>query len=231
MPRTRTSVPLVLATILAAGVARGDDIPQPKLGELNRHVLAVIKTYPTDGTHRYNWPKDGSYSGVTEDVIYRGEVVAKANGKGEAFCCGLTFEVFVKAWKRWAKAKKRPIDIGGMDPRGLRRLRSDWFCAGEVRSGPVEALVSRGLGQQIVDLDKAKPGDFMQLWRKSGSGHSVVFVGWVRDRKGERVALKYWSTQRSTKGIGFHTERFAGKSGLVREKLYIARAGVPRKGR
>src|SRR5690606_24179458 len=102
----------------------------------------------------------------------------------ETFCCGLTFEVFFKAWKLWADKRRQPFAIGGLDAKGLKRALSDWFCAGEVRSGPVEALVSRGLGVRIERLEDARPGDFVQLWRDSGSGHSVVFLGWEKARDG-----------------------------------------------
>ena len=94
---------VLLLLALAGPAEAAPETALPTLGALNRHVLKVLEGYPTDGTHRYNWPKDGSYAGVTEDLVYAGQVVAKGNEKGEAYCCGLTFEVFFKAWRRWAQ--------------------------------------------------------------------------------------------------------------------------------
>lgn len=222
---------LGLAALAVASLAWGRPRERaaivPKLGELNRYVVAVLETYPTDGTHPYNWPRDGSYAGVTEDLVYEGEVVAQANGKGEAYCCGLTFEVLFKAWALWAKKKRLPFRIGDLDAKGLKALRSDWYCCGGVRSGPVEALVSRGLGVRIDKPGDARPGDFVQLWRTSGSGHSVVFIAWERDRKGRITAMRYWSTQPATRGIGCRTERTSGEGAVDLEETFIARVGVP----
>lgn len=220
---------LVLSLLLPAAAGepkRG--AAQPRPGELNALVLEVLKGIPADGTHEYWWPRNGEggdFGGSTADVVYDGAVVLKGEPKGRTYCCGLTLEVFVRAWERWCAKRKAPFAIGGLDAAGLRALKSDWFCCGEVRDGPVSALVPRKLGVRIDKLDDARPGDFVQLWRKKGSGHSVVFLGWER-KDGEIAALRYWSTQPATRGVGERVERFEGENGLVPEKLYIARAGV-----
>jgi hypothetical protein len=230
------AIGLGLAGSLAMDIARADgkaNVPEAtkkRRDDLNATVLKVLATYPTDGTHDYWWPKDSSYDGVTADVRYRGEVVARGEAKKRTFCCGLTFEVYVRACEAWAK-KKRPgaepgYTIGGLDPAGLRSLKSDWFVATDGRKGPVDALVPRALGLAVPRLEDARPGDFVQLWRESGSGHSVIFLGWER-QAGEIAAIRYWSTQTATKGIGERTERFHGKNAVKRDEVYIVRAFVP----
>src|SRR5438477_240987 len=42
---------------------------------INDYVVEVVKSYPTDGTHKYSWPKKGAdgkdpYDGVTQDIYY-----------------------------------------------------------------------------------------------------------------------------------------------------------------
>ena len=48
-----------------------------------------------------------------------------------------------------------------------------------------------GLGEPILDWVDILPGDPVQLWRFSGSGHSVIFIDWVTDTDGTTVGLYY----------------------------------------
>jgi hypothetical protein len=221
----KRTAPLLLLVILSTATAQ---LPKPL--ELNPHVLAIIKTYPTDGTHPYHWPKEGDWRGCTRDLHYGGEVLCKGDPEGRAYCCGLTFEVFLRAYERWCRATKRPYAIPGFDPAGMRRLQSQWFGSSADQTCLRTALVDNGLGTQLENLDDARPGDFVQLWRHDGSGHSVIFMDWKR-RSGKITGLKYWSTQKSTKGIGIRTEMF-GDDGraMRRDKFYLCRVGVEKRG-
>jgi hypothetical protein len=221
-------VTLVLWIGLAAPALAADEpVPLPRPGELNRYVVEVLQSFPTDGTHRYNWKKGPAYAGVTEDLVYQGEVVARSNGQGEAYCCGLTFEVFFKAYQRWAAKRKLPFRIGSLTPAELRKLRRDWYCV-KGRQGPVDALVPRSLGRRIERLRDARPGDFVQYWRQKGGGHSVIFIGWEKDQHGRVTGLRYWSTQPATNGIGYCVARFDGKDPVDPEQIYLARVGADR---
>lgn len=65
----------------------------------------VVSAYPLDGSYPYHcsWnPREYDiYNGVTQDMWYQGMVVAKAYPDGSrcSYCCGLTFEIFVRAMK------------------------------------------------------------------------------------------------------------------------------------
>jgi len=202
----------------------------PRTGELNAHIVAVLRQYPTDGQHRYYWPKMGGWGGNTCDLRYRGKLFAKGDPKGRAFCCGLTFEVFLKAWERWSHAKKQPFVIPGIETVDeLKKLRAQWFGSDGNRKTLLNALVANKLGVRVAKLTDAKAGDFVQFWRHSGSGHSVIFDSWVTGKDKKIVGMRYWSTQRSTKGIGYRVERFGGKRGIKRDEIYIARVGRPAK--
>jgi len=225
-------LPFLFVALVSMPAQAGDGekakpvLPAP--GALNPHVLAVLANYPTDGTHGYHWPKKGSWLGFTRTLTYRGKVLGKGDAKGRCHCSGITFEVFFRAWERWAKAAKRPFVIGDLDPKGLRRFVSEWFGASGDRATLHAALTGHGFGTRVTDWEKARPGDFVQLWRHSGSGHSCIFLAWVR-KKGKIVGLRYWSTQSSTRGIGERAE-FFGKAeegrGVKREELYIVRVGT-----
>ena len=136
-------------------------------------------------------PRDPGYDGVEADVIYRGQRVARARDDGATYCCGVTFEIFARAW---------PEDetIGDLDAPGIRSMIADWFCPTMGHSGVVAALVDRGLGVEIGEHE-ARAGDFCQFWRsvdlEKPSGHSVVFLGF-----GERAS------QPATNGVGPHSE-------------------------
>ncbi|MCB9684891.1 MAG: hypothetical protein H6738_15765 [Alphaproteobacteria bacterium] len=145
---------------------------------------------PTDAVN----PRDPLHDGVTRDLLWEGERIARAAPDGATFCCGVTFEAWLDAGP----------SLTGVGPSDLRDLLADWFCPVMGHAGAAEALVSRGLGRRTT-LRTARPGDLCQFWRTTDlaapSGHSVVFLdhrdGW----------LTYWSSQRATDGVGVHRER------------------------
>ncbi len=228
-----TAAILMVAPTATAPAVAGDD-PEPTVpgeGALNADVLAVLATYPADGSHGYYWPKSGDWAGTTRDLDYGGTRVASGDAEGRAYCCGLTFEVFFRAWERWCAREKRPLRIGALDGAGVIQLRKLWYGSDEevgeenVRRTMQHALVSTGLGVAVEPKD-ARPGDFVQLWRSSGSGHSVIFRGWRKDARGRITALRYWSTQKSTDGIGENEEKLTTAGGKVLlGQTYIVRVG------
>lgn len=224
---------LVCAGLLGlASLAYAKSPALPKLGDFNAHVLAIVKTYPTDGTHQYHWPKSGTWSGNTRTLHYDGEVLLEGDAQGRCHCCGLTFEVFLRAFERWCVAVKRPFKILTMARKDVLRLKGEWFGASGDRATLHTAITKNKLGVRITDWNDAKPGDFVQLWRYSGSGHSVVFRAWKRHGK-KIIGLTYWSSQGSTNGIGERTELFgdpkASKktngSKVKPDEFYLCRIG------
>lgn len=195
--------------------------PNPAKVFLNHHVLEVLAEYPTDGTHPYHWPKEGPFDGVTLDLYYQGQLVARSESETlkRTYCCGLTFEIFIRACERYANGRSYRLD--GLASWGIKKFKAEWFVALGGRGGPVDALVPKGLGIKVETIEEAQPGDFVQLWRESGSGHSVIFLGTVDG------GIRYWSTQKATNGIGERTELFYGKNWVKKDELYIARAFVP----
>lgn len=155
-----------------------------------------VERDPTDPTN----PRDPHYDGVSEEVQLGGRVVARPAADGATYCCGVTLETWLRAWRA----------RGGPDPdiSDPEQLVADWFCPVMGHSGVVDALVERGLGDR-VHPDDARPGDLVQYWRSVDlarpSGHSAVFLGWERDEEDRRV-LCYWSSQPVTTGIGIHRE-------------------------
>jgi hypothetical protein len=205
--------------------------------ELNNYVLKVIPLYD-GGKYPYLLNNDyANYNGVTENIIYQGSLIAKANpdGSKSSHCVGLTYEVFFKAMKERNKEAGISSDnFNNMTIDNMKDFLLTWYVAqgnskleGNQLAG---AIVKFGLGIQITSLENAKAGDFIDFSRTK-SGHTAVFINWLRDEKYNIVGLKYWSTQDSTNGIGYREEYFsdnlqvAFKGTVNRNQLYIGRVG------
>lgn len=207
------------APVRADDAATVADVPT---GSLNRFILEVQREYPIDGSFQYHWPKSGGWEGATQDVVYDGRRLARGDPQRRSYCCGLTFEVYVRALLRASGGKP----VAGVTADDLHEARLRFFGdskTGERRRLVQHALESMKLGR-AVDHDDARAGDFVQLWRASGSGHQAVFVNWLY-RDGKRAGLTYWSSQPSSRGIGYVSERFA--DGVTEAEVFIGRADWP----
>ncbi|MCP4593569.1 MAG: hypothetical protein GY842_22760 [bacterium] len=197
-------------------------------GALNPYVLHVIQAYPTDRSYPYHCKplEYDIYNGVTQDLWYRGRVVAKAYPDGSrcSYCCGLTFEILVRAMReRNLQKGLDPDDFNGMGFYDLFNLLQLWYIEGKGDS-PQLAIVGYGLGHAITDWEQAKPGDFCDFSRNNRTGHSVIFMGWTRDANGRITGMDYFSSNSS--GVGPATEHFADSGGkLLRKWVRLARVG------
>lgn len=205
--------------------------------DLNNYVLKVIPSYE-GGRYPYLLNTDyDHYNGVTQNIIYKGSIIAKADpdGSRSSHCVGLTYEVFFKAMQERNKEAGISRDnFNNMTINNMKDFMLTWYNAegtpkseGDQLAG---AIVKYGLGTQIKRLEDAKAGDFIDFSRTK-SGHTAVFVNWIRDNKGNIVGFKYWSTQESTNGIAYKVEYFndntesAFKGTVNRKELYIGRIG------
>lgn len=162
------------------------------------NVIDHIKTYPFGGG--YTWDASKPTSGTPKAIIYKGEVILQKDSA--TYCCGLTFCV-------WFELFGQHIDIAVSEMKKVQRL---WYCATGLHGGCEDALSA--INQRVLGimLEDAQPGDFLQLWRVTGSGHSVAYISHTK------TDLTYWSTQPKTNGIGYRTEPLAN----IKE-LYFAR--------
>jgi hypothetical protein len=162
---------------------------------LNKFILEAIEKLNAYQGKGYLWPSN--IDGSIGDVMYKDKVILHGNSFNHTYCCGLTLQAYIMACNAAGK------DLGSYGD--VMKIRSTWFIASAVKDpvhenkGPVDALVPRGFGIE-VPLAEAQPGDLVQLWRKNGSGHSVIFI----ERDGD--SFYYWSTQKSTNGIGYRFE-------------------------
>ncbi len=176
--------------------------------------LDAIAPFPDGGGYDASWKGSGS----PEDVAFKGKMIL-AKGANGTYCCGFTFAVAMRvATERGLLADKAVEQV--------QRFQREWFGAtpGSRERQCVLAAQNLGIGREVT-LDEARPGDFVQFWRASGSGHSVVLLRLVR-REGRLVGLEYRSSQASTDGIGNCVERFADADPggtLLRTRTYVCR--------
>jgi hypothetical protein len=203
---------------------------EPVVSDFNEVVWRTLAAYPTDGTHDYYWPDDTDWYGTTQDLYYLGERVAEGDPYGRCYCVGLTWEVYLRAFEEVDRSTGGDGSLNGMDVDDMDTFRVDWFVREVDGDGPGVAFDRFGLGETLDDpFADARPGDFVQFWRHSGSGHNNIFVEWVHsDDDGVPDGLTYWSTQGSTDGIGENTEYFgASGSSIDRNHTYVSRAWMP----
>ena len=224
---------------LARYYAREEMVKDDAEGSLNPYVMTVIAGYPLDGSLPYHcsWePREYDiYNGVTQDMWYKGMVVAKAypDGSRVSYCCGFTFEVFLRAMKlRNIQKGLDPDDFNGMTFGDLFNALQFWYIEGK---GDCErrAIESYGLGYGISvdDLEKVRPGDFLSYDTTKPGGHSCIFVEWQRDEKNKIVGLKYFSSNLSgSEGVGYGEGKFSDSTpnnkGIIRKSLRLARVGA-----
>ena len=223
---------------LAKYYAREEIVKDDEEGALNPYVMAVIAGFPLDGSLPYHcaWKvrEYDIYNGVTQDMWYKGMVVAKAYPDGSrcSYCCGYTFEVFVRAMRlRNIQKGLDPDDFNGMTFGDLFNALQFWYIEG-TSDCERRAIESYGLGYGITvdDLEKVRPGDFLSYDTTAPGGHSCIFIEWQRDEQKKIVGIKYFSSNLSgSKGVGYGQGKFSdtnGGRGIIRKSLRLARVGA-----
>lgn len=180
-----------------------------------KDILAAAQAIPDGGS--YVWANG---SGSPRDIRHDGEVILKTQEKG-TYCSGFTFCVAMEA------ARERGL-LKGKSAAAVRQFQKLWYGSTKEAAERQCALAVEqlGIGREVKLLADAQPGDFMQIWRTNKSGHSVLFLDWVREGD-QIVGIKYRSSQKSTDGVGDRVEYFAdapGHDGKVdRRRTYVAR--------
>jgi hypothetical protein len=169
---------------------------------------AVIRLAMSRRGGGYKW----AGGGVTRDVVYDGKTLLRANPEG-TYCCGATLELFLDAYCRVRHAKDRASVSGrwfeDWPQEKFVALQQGWYGTEESAGcalfpEPMRATIRErqvanvlpwaGLAEPVSDYRLLERGDFVEFWRASGGGHSVVFWGRDYDDEG-RERLWYWSSQ------------------------------------
>lgn len=169
----------------------------------NRYVVRAINDtsmYPKDETYPYCWSYYGDECGDMWGMVwgagYLGEDLFP--GGGDCFCSGHTLEIFLDAYTRWqadhGAAVTEPYGALGLDDVDLGAFYQHWQGYGVAQyASSAQAFETTGIGEELAEEDwpTAVTGDFVNLSRSTGTGHAVIFVGWLWE--GDTLAgLRYY---------------------------------------
>ena len=175
-------------------------------------IITIANKFSGGG---YQW---GGVSGVCIPLYHNGKLIRSYDEGGPSHCCGFTLSVaFIAATNRGLLDDKTENQV--------KQFSKDWYGAGGVNGKLcVQALENIGIGYE-VSLEESTEGDFCQIWRTNGSGHSVIFLSHIYNDSGEIVGINYRSSQKSTDGIGNRKEYFSdsGRGKMSREYTYFGR--------
>jgi len=204
------------------------DGTNPGESDVNDLITSILAGYPTDGSYDYWWPDDSyGWGGNPHDIYYKGDLFAAGDDLNRSYCVGMTFEVFMRAFDELDDAYGLGGDLNGVSFDELYEFRTDWYVRELYGMGIVDAMVNYGIGERVTDWNDVRPGDIIQFWRHSGSGHNAIFIGWEVDSAGEIVGFTYWSTQGSTNGVGYNDEYFGTSRSTVDPSFFFAGRVAP----
>lgn len=178
---------------------------------------------------KYQW---SGTTGMPIDIYLKGDTpIFKKTPDGTTYCTGYTFAVCYVCLMNNGM-------IDDWQNEDVKKLHTIWNQA-DAKTKPklcVEAISKSINGKKVlgkeVTLDSAKKGDFCQIWRSSGSGHSVIFLERVM-KNGKVAGIKYYSSnggvnQKTGKsGPGEATEYFTDSGGSVlKDNTYFARLNI-----
>ena len=174
-------------------------------------IMSVANKFSGGG---YQW---GGVSGVCIPLYHNGKLIRSYDEGGPSHCCGYTLSVaFIAATNRGLFDGKSESEVS--------KFSSNWNSAGGANGKLcVEALENLGIGKEVL-LENAQEGDFCQIWRTNGSGHSVIFLSHIYEGD-DIIGFNYRSSQKSTDGIGDSSEYFSdsGKGKVNKDVTYFGR--------
>lgn len=191
---------------------------------LNPLLIEVIEDYPRDGRFRVLPSAEINTSmGTTQDLYYLGKRRIIGDSQRRSYCSGLMLEAYLRACALYSPNFVLPT-VGDRDFVEFRREFYGFY--GDERT-LVGALTDRGLAIEVESVQDAIPGDFIQFWRNSGSGHSAVLMDAQFDQEGMPLELEFWSVHQET-GVSFKRETVGDDHRMIdANRIFIARAFVP----
>ena len=224
------SVALFVIALIGVKVPTGH-LQQEVVGsnEINQAVLAAVTKLQAGA------PDGGGYFAGVKAVPAESPIGIPLSLFGQpllnptrtsSYCSGASYAALVGALDILLVARSAELTperleaVRMQEPDGSRRedmvkLWGWWNADGP---GTLYALAMyTSMGSRVGAME-AKAGDFCNIQWKKGNGHSVVFLSWETLPTGE-PAMRYWSSQKGTNGMGEQTSPLASMFGVVFVRL------------
>jgi hypothetical protein len=192
--------------------------PRTQQPTLNEYVLQAIETPSRD----YLGLGYGNQA-FTHDLSFGDQGMLQASKKPLTMCVAAQLEILIEALDLEARDSHDYRAFTFLPKNSWERLRPTdlrgqiWIVTGAAGHGMADALTNLGMGEKH-SFDRWKPGDFVNFNRTNGSGHGVVFLGYLDKNARELpafgddvVGFKYFSSQGklNSGGLGYRYAFFA----------------------
>jgi hypothetical protein len=197
--------------------------------EINQSVLAAVdkiqSTAPGGGGYFTGVKADPPESPIGTSLALFDKPLLNPP-RTTSYCSGASYSAFISALDSLMAARQTELTedrfeaLRMQEPDGGRREDMvklwGWWNADGPGSLYALAMFSK-MGERVNPID-AEPGDFCNIDWVKGPGHSVVFLGWDLTPEGA-PAMRYWSSQKGTNGLGDQTSSLSSMSGFVFTRL------------
>jgi hypothetical protein len=188
---------LFAALVFLAGII--PLVPQPAHGlEFNAAILRAIGRMPEGGGYSTaSTAKENLAAAIRTE---NDRVSIRAEAAHPSFCSSATYLVFASVLAELAERGQIHLsadDASSLLVTGQQDGEGVWGRWNANGPGTARLFAESGLGQNFVDWDRARPGDFMKIFWTSEigcheRGHSVIFLG--TEMVGNAQYVRFWSS-------------------------------------
>lgn len=196
----------------------------------NRYFNNYLLKAVTELNKKYALKGYDIHAALTHDIDFNGQGYVKALKPPYTMCVAAQLEIILTAYEIYSKEtgdysvysylpKSSYENLGPTDLRGHIWVNHDFNSY-----GTADALINFGMGERVT-FNRLKPGAFININRTNGTGHAVLFIGYI-DKTGKLLDLY------SDKVIGFRYYssqglKEAGKGGLDYRNAIFSKFGCP----
>ncbi|HOJ85988.1 MAG TPA: hypothetical protein PK103_08530 [Elusimicrobiales bacterium] len=192
----------------------------------NKYLLKAV----TELNKKYALKGYDIHAALTHNIKYNDQGEIKALKPPYTMCVAAQLEIILTAYEIYAKETKDYSVYTYLPKSSYENLTSSdirghiWVNHDFNSYGTADALINFGMGER-VKFEDLKPGSFVNINRTNGTGHAVLFIGFI-DKSGKLlneysnkvIGFRYYSSQ------GLKEE---GKGGLDYRNAIFSKYGCP----
>lgn len=197
-------VPLVAALLVSTGsFAQTVYTPAtetPAAGRYNSVILDAIRKMPSGGGYATTSAANAKLA--SSHGIIGGKLAVQPLAARPSYCSGATYLVLletVSALQKRGELQISPEELAVLKVSGQPDGVGVWGRWNANGPGTARLFHELGAGRSFVEVDRARPGDFLKIfWKdavgKNEFGHSVIFLR-QEEREGQPGVL-FWSSNK-----------------------------------